>query len=118
MKKYIAPKPITHETAEQIFATGNVHDICDALASVALNDSDWIWCQEKCLALLNHPDIQVSGLAATCLGHIARIHGKLDRERVVAELRSRLSDDNIGGRVQDALDDIEQFMPLASSSRG
>lgn len=54
--------------------------------------------------------LKFGGLAATCLGHIARVHGRLDEDKVVVALRERLSDKEIVGRVVDALEDIEMFL--------
>ena len=56
------------------------------------------------------PDAQLSGLAARCLGHLARIHRKLDKEKIVHALTLRQNTPEISGRIQDALDDIEMFV--------
>ena len=55
----------------------------------------------------DNPDI--SGLAAICLGHLARIHGQFEKDKVIPILRSRLNDTAIAGRIEDALDDIKMF---------
>ena len=104
------PERISKEEASKIFSTGTNDEICDALLSVVLYDEDWRWTQTQCLHFLNHKNSDVSGLAASCLGHIARIHHKLDKQIVIKALKSRLSDQSIAGRVQDALDDIEIFL--------
>ncbi|MBC3879964.1 hypothetical protein H8K35_06495 [Undibacterium sp. LX40W] len=85
--------------------------ICDALVTMAFYEADWNWAQEKCLSFLKSSDIQVAGLAATCLGHIARIHRRLDKERVLIALRdASLNTPFIAGKVEDALDDIDTFI--------
>jgi hypothetical protein len=50
------------------------------------------------------------GLAATCLGHVARIHKRLDLDLVLGALVPLKSDPVIGGYVRDALDDIKFFL--------
>ena len=110
MAQYKNPSPISRDEAEEVFANGTPAQICDALVAVTFHDKDWKWSQMQCLRFLGHTDPNVSGLAATCLGHIARIHRKLDRDLVVDALRKRLQDPKIGGRVEDALDDIEMFV--------
>jgi hypothetical protein len=65
--------------------------------------------QEKCLFFFQSDNPDIRKLAATCLGHVARIHNKIDKERVVAILKSHLKDPDIAGAIQDALDDIEMF---------
>jgi hypothetical protein len=110
MAEYKNPSPIGRDEAEKIFANGIPEQICDALVAVAFHDKDWKWSQIQCLRFLSHTNPSVSGLAATCLGHIARIHHMLDRDLVVDALRNRLQDPEIGGRVEDALSDIEVFI--------
>jgi hypothetical protein len=52
--------------------------------------------------LIGAMDRQVRLLAATCLGHLARVYGRLDEDRVVPELR------RVGSN--DALADIEVYL--------
>ena len=92
------------------FSSGSPELITDALVRVALNDPDWQWVQGKCLTFLDSPVSDVRRLAVTCLGHLARIHGELDREKVVRLLNKLRHDDQIGGSVEDALEDIEKFV--------
>jgi hypothetical protein len=94
----------------EALASGDTKAICDAMVSIAYHDEDWHWAQQQFLELLSASDTQVRGLAATCLGHLARIHGMLDRDRVETELRKYLEDAAIGGRASDALDDIGMFL--------
>jgi hypothetical protein len=84
--------------------------ICRALVDAALHDPDWAWVQEHCLRLLASSDSEVRGVAATSLGHLARIHGMLDLDRVEPRLRELRNDPEVRGRAEDALDDIQQFM--------
>ncbi len=110
MAEHKNPSRISRDEAEKIFSTGTNDEICDALLAIAFYDEDWKWAQTQCLLFLNHTSPDISGLAATCLGHIARIHHKLDKELVITALMGRLKDPKISGQVQDALDDIEMFL--------
>lgn len=101
---------ITKDEALKIIEEGSVLKICDALLGVVLHSSDWKWCQNQCLNLLNHQNIEVQSLAATCLGHIARIHKKIDKPLVIKVLNAKLKDPLVSGAAQDALDDIEIFI--------
>lgn len=109
MHKNKNPSPINRSEAENIFSRGSTDEICDALLAITFYEEDWKWSQMQCLHFLGHSDSNVSGLAATCLGHIARIHHKLDKELVITALLDRLKDSKISGQIQDALDDIEMF---------
>lgn len=101
--------PLDKDSAQKIFASNDVDRICDAMVVIAFHEPDWKWVQDICLTFFMSDDPAVSGLAATCLGHVARIHGQLEKEKVLPLLYSRLSDPQIAGRIEDALDDIEMF---------
>lgn len=61
-------------------------------------------------------DPQVGALAVTCVGHVARIHGEVGPD-LVARVRGLLQDPVLGGRAEDALDDIASFAPHALGPR-
>ena len=104
------PKEMSKSDAKKMLLSSNYKDICEGLLSITFYEKDWKWCQDQCLSLLKHENLNVSGLAATCLGHIARIHRKLDKVLVIHELKKYLSNEIISGQVQDALDDIELYL--------
>jgi hypothetical protein len=108
--RYEEPEAMDRRTAELALRGSDSAAISRALLAVALHDPDWTWVQEHCLRLLSAADPDVRGLAATCLGHLARIHGTLDLDRVEPKLRELRKDPEVGGRAEDALDDIQQFM--------
>lgn len=109
MRQFYDTKPILKTDAEEVLRFGTVQEICDAMVSIAFHEQDWRWAQDRCLSLLESKDSDISGLAAACLGHIARIHRTLDKEKVLSALASHMADPEIGGRVEDAIDDIEMF---------
>ena len=102
--------PITRQEAEEAFSTGNVEKTCDALVRLSYHESDWKWVQSQCLRFGKNPHSEIRGVVATCIGHLARIHGVLDIETVHPLLEELLSDPEISGRAQDALDDIEIYL--------
>ena len=108
--RYDEPEPMDRATADSALRSGDSAAICRALVAVAFHDPDWVWVQEHCLRLLSAVDPDVRGVAATSLGHLARIHGALDLARVEPRLRELRNDPVAGGRAEDALDDIQQFM--------
>lgn len=52
----------------------------------------------------------MNALAATCLGHLARVYGHLDEDRVVATLRRVQSIPYVRGAASTALEDSELFL--------
>jgi hypothetical protein len=63
-----------------------------------------------CLESLDDPAVDVRAMAASCLGHLARIHRGLDLHRVAPALIAGLETAVVGSRARDALDDIETFI--------
>jgi hypothetical protein len=101
---------VTRAAAEAAFGNKNTSIVCDALIGVAYHDPDWEWVQGKCLEFLRHENPDVRGLAATCLGHVARIHRRLDVATVKRALAKLLKDPLVSGRAQDALDDVAAYI--------
>lgn len=91
-------------------AKGSVPDEADpATAYFTTGGVAMIEC--TCLDLLDEePRSPLAAVTATCLGHLARLHGSLRNSRRVLETpRALLADPDVGGRCQDALDDIAMF---------
>lgn len=107
--KYEEVRSIEKAIAEQIFLDEDKDSICSAMVSVAFYEQDWKWAQEKFIELFFSSDSDISGLAATCLGHLARIHKTIEKQRVLKILRDGVNKDN-QGRIDDAIDDIEMFV--------
>lgn len=109
MNEFSEVPRISRDNAHRAFSSGNAEEICGALVALTFHDPDLQWVQDLCISFLSNGDSRVSGLAATCLGHLARIHRRIDKEKVLGALRQHLADDEITGRVEDAMDDIEMF---------
>jgi hypothetical protein len=83
-------QPKTREELEDIFISNDIKLISEGLVSLSLYENDWRWAQNICLDYLNNDSPIISGLAATCLGHIARIQRQLDKEKVIAALGKKV----------------------------
>uniref|UniRef100_UPI00068D94B8 hypothetical protein n=1 Tax=Saccharothrix sp. NRRL B-16314 TaxID=1463825 RepID=UPI00068D94B8 len=83
-----------------------------ALLELTYDDPDGEWVEPVLLDHLDPKyDLDLRRLAVTCLGHLARIHGKITRSTVVPTLRALLPDPVLGGTAEDALGDIDHFAP-------
>ncbi|MFF0659462.1 hypothetical protein [Micromonospora tulbaghiae] len=108
------PPPSTPAEVQAALDRDDLPAALDAMVGTALyGDGDWRELQELHLRLLDHEDHQVSALAATCLGHLARVYRQLDERRVVAALRRARALPHTSGTAENALDDIQ-----TSSTRG
>ncbi|HET8627249.1 MAG TPA: hypothetical protein VFL91_07510 [Thermomicrobiales bacterium] len=110
MARFHDVPPISREEATAAFATGRGEAICAALVAVTFHDPDWRWVQAHCLRLAQHRDDAVRAVAATCLGHLARIHRALEADVVLPVLRGLAKDPAVCGYAEDALDDVRQFL--------
>jgi hypothetical protein len=108
---YSKTPPLPRAEAERVLAAGDPDAVCDALVRLAFHEPDWRWVQDLCLARLDGASVWVRRAAAICLGHLARIHGILDRAKVEAALRDAAKrHEDTRGAVDDALGDIRHFL--------
>lgn len=98
------------EEVELLLQSNDNQEVQDALLSAAYYDPDWRWVQGKCLVLSHHPDSRVRWIAATCLGHLARIHRQLEVELVLQRLAELKADPLVKAGTEDALDDIRFYL--------
>lgn len=71
---------------------------------------DWEWVQDIYLNFVNDKDIWVASAAIGGLGDLARIHGHIDKKRVVKSLLNLAnSREELRGKINDAVDDIDMF---------
>ncbi|MDR1284602.1 MAG: hypothetical protein LBJ88_00175 [Campylobacteraceae bacterium] len=88
----------------------HVTNITNNLLDITFNNKDWKFIQNECLRNIEENEyLDIVCLSITCLGHIARIHNCIDKEKVLPVLNEKIKDKILFGFVSDALDDIEQF---------
>lgn len=107
--KYEEPEPITRAAYEYIVATGTEEARRSALVGLTLHGHCPDYVSGECLRLLRSSSWQMRAVAATCLGHLARIHGRLDSDGIRPALRALLDDPRTAGAAEDALEDIAMF---------
>ncbi|WP_370470384.1 hypothetical protein [Snodgrassella alvi] len=97
------------ENIEKILKSKNVKKITETLLYLTFNIEDFDWVQNTMLRMISNPDENISRLAITCLGHLARIYSKIDREKVIPCLKLKAKDKLFVGQVEDTLNDINMF---------
>ncbi|WP_344875855.1 hypothetical protein [Allokutzneria multivorans] len=81
-----------------------------AMLAITNNDPDRIYVEDLLLECISAEfDPQLRALAVTCIGHVARIHRMVSRG-VLGKLEELLSDPDLGGIAEDALDDVKSFV--------
>src|SRR5690348_2256480 len=109
-RRYESIAPLTRADAEREFASGDSERMVRALVAVTENDVNWEWVESRCLQFLESPITDLRDAAILCLGHLARIHHKLNKDKVLPALERHRDDADASGRIDDALDDIEMFV--------
>ncbi|AIX73176.1 MAG: hypothetical protein E6X23_05020 [Mixta calida] len=95
----------------ELLNSGEPEKVADTLLYIAHNINDVEWAEEQFMRMANNPDEDISELALTCLGHIARINGRINKDVVIPFLEEKMknSSELISSRAEDALDDINMF---------
>ncbi|MFA6152378.1 MAG: hypothetical protein WC716_13725 [Chitinophagaceae bacterium] len=70
---------------------------------------DTFWLQDKLIKLIHDGDFWVSKNAITALGDLARIHRKLDVDKVIHELQ-KISNASFQDIIRDTISDIKLFV--------
>jgi hypothetical protein len=115
--RYEKPEPIGRQEALDAIASGDSARSCEALIRLALNDPDGPWVEDVALRSTESDDPNIRAVAATALGHLARIHGQVTSDRVIPALRRLAEDPQTTGRAEDALSDIAIFAPGVEGTR-
>jgi hypothetical protein len=108
--RYEEPRPVSRAELAAALSAGDRERATAAMVSLAFYDPDGEWLTATFLAILERDDEadELRAIAATCLGHVARIHRAID-PRVVDVLRRFVDNPAVGPYAQNALDDIEVF---------
>lgn len=100
------------EEIKKAIANNEVELLLRMVLSVALYSEDAKYAQDFCIKFSNHANFNVRGNAILGFGHIARIHGKLDKVIVKTVIENGLDDENEFVRQQSysAKEDTELFL--------
>lgn len=80
--------------------------------ALALHEPDLRFAESICIQFAKHEHFNVRGNAVLGFSHIARIHGKLDKEKVMLRINTALLGDHewVRGHVQDVRGDLMHFL--------
>lgn len=87
--------------------------ILDALNTVMRGES-YDESLTTAFSLVENESTYIRGCGVECLGHIARIHGKLEMEEATAILRKALQDSSsfVRGKAESSISDICHFLKV------
>lgn len=80
------------------------------LLMLTMSSDNREWIEDLCIEIINSQrDVELCGLAVTCLGHLARIHRTISQKKVMDVLKPLIKNAELSGRVDDAISDINFF---------
>jgi hypothetical protein len=115
--KFHDPALRSTSEAKVLIESDSAEVVCEGIVTLVSGGEDWLEAQEVCLKATRHSDIRVRRVSVTCLGHVARLHGRLDLDRVLPTLDEMRSVPELTGAVDDALDDIRRYVVAEVSLR-
>jgi hypothetical protein len=117
MNKYFDEiPPVVKSQAEMAFEKGTTKEIVFSLLGTSMHSADWEWTEKWCLHFLESPVPEIRNTAIICLGHLARIHRRLHKTKVLNALSKYMSDPACSGQIEDAIEDIELFVEKEATS--
>ncbi len=110
MIQYEKLPQITKEQAEIKLKNAQGEELCYLLLSMCELE-DWKWVQDIYLQFVRDKNHWVAAAAITALGHLARIAGKLEKDRVIDILKDISNTrQELKGKAKDAISDINMFV--------
>jgi hypothetical protein len=109
---YVEIPEWTRDAVERTLRDDNPEMLLQAVIAVSMYYADWRYAQDLCVQLSSHWHFNVRGNAILGFGHIARVHGQLDRALVqpIIEAALRDTDDYVRSHGVDAADDTRHFL--------
>lgn len=111
-RQYLEIIPIPRSDAEVILKQGSLDAISLTLVRLAYHEPDWKWVQDVCIALSSHQHKWIRQTCAICFGHLARIHGKIEKEKVLPIMNRLLQDSEaeVKGEAEISMDDFRIYI--------
>ena len=107
---------LTRSEAEEGLASRDISTLCETLLSISFHESDQDWALEQLSNFASHPEQEIRTLVATCIGHVGRIHRRIDLRKADAILKQLARDPSVVPFVDEARADLEIFVARSESS--
>jgi hypothetical protein len=106
---------LTRAEVEAAVERDDPGELLYAVLAAALYADDPAWAEGVCLRAASHRDPNVRGNAVLGFGHLARLHGRLDRLRVEPVIAAALDDPDpyVRGHAHNAAGDVSHFLGWA-----
>ena len=108
--KYQEIKENSLEYLYKALEKDDLKKISTAMVGFVLREKNWKKAEDIILRCLDDKRSSVREAAVGCIGDIARIHGKINIDKVSEKFKNMQKNEIIQGRIEDALDDIFIFV--------
>jgi hypothetical protein len=117
--KYQAIEELRQAEVEAAIARNEPSELSLAVLSAALYAEDAAWAEDVCVRLAGHAHERVRGNAVLGFGHMARLHRRLDEQRVKPLIAAALQDESayVRGQAEAAAEDVEVFLQWRLTSQ-
>ena len=111
----MSSEPPTTESGRRLveaMAGDDARTVCSALVNATFEEPDNEWLYDRCLAAASTGPWEVTAVAATCIGHLARLRG-YTRDDTIQFLESlAASSTRIRSYAEDAIEDVRHGLRL------
>ncbi|MDX5631077.1 MULTISPECIES: hypothetical protein [unclassified Brenneria] len=76
---------------ENLLNSNDIAKVSETLLYIAHNINNVEWAEKNFMRMANNSNEDISGLALTCLGHIARVNGRISKEIVIPFLKEKIN---------------------------
>lgn len=108
--------PIDRLEAEKAFLSKDPEKILDALIRVTFFDPEPFYIQQKCIECLKIDNIDLQREVLICLGHLARMHGKVNLAIITPLLDQLKENKELKENVEEALSEFEDYLTVKRQS--
>lgn len=110
---YDQPEKVSRETLRELLSSNRDDSVVRALLSMTFHEQNEALVLSELYKHVRSESQAIRGIAILCLGHAARIHGRIPAEPTIEIVKSGLADfdDYVRGYAESAADDIAMFVP-------
>lgn len=108
--KYEEIPDLSREEIERDLMSDDEYANSVALLSASMHDPDHEWVQSKCIDFLRTPSFNRRYAALVSLGHLVRLHGRLDTDTILPLLNDVEADPGLAYDVELLRHDIKVHM--------
>lgn len=115
---YSEPAKFSKADVEYAILNDQIERLIEMTIAVSMYSEESLWAESVCFRLATHNDWNVRGNAILGFGHIARVHGKIERIEARQLINAALVDheEYVRGQAESAADDVSHYLGWSLSN--